>query len=38
MIIDETKDPNIVDKVKDYTYTLGGNFSDLKYISAESDF
>ena len=38
MKIDETKDPNIVDKVKDYTDTLDGNLSDTKYISTESNF
>ena len=38
MIIDETKNPNITEKFKDYTYTMDGNLSDLKYIYAESDF
>ena len=36
--IDETKDPNISEKFKDYTEILDGNLSDLKYIYTESDF
>ena len=36
--IDVTKYPNISDKVKDYTYTLDGNLSNLKYIPTKSDF
>ena len=38
MTIDETKDPNIANKVKDYTNTPDGNLSDPKYIYTESDF
>ena len=38
MKIDETKEPNIEDKVKDYTYTMYGNLSDSNYIFTESDF
>ena len=35
---DETKDPDIADNVKAYTYTLYENISDLKYTYTESDF
>ena len=38
MKIDETKDPNIVNKVKDYTDTPYGNLSDPKYIYTEYEF
>ena len=36
--IDKKKGTNIADKVKDYTYTLDGNLSDMKYIYTEYDF
>ena len=38
MTIDDTKDPNLTEKVKYCTYTLDRNLSDLKYIYHESDF
>ena len=38
MKIDEIKDHNIADKVKEYKDTLDSNLSDPKYISTESDF
>ena len=36
--IDETKDPTISEKFKDYIDTLDGNLIDPKYIFTESDF
>ena len=35
--IDAEKNPNISDKVKDYTYKLDGNLSYPKYIYTESE-
>ena len=36
--MDETKETNIAEKLKDYKYTLDGNLSDPKYIYTEYDF